>query len=81
MRASELPPAFLDELGDGVHGLQDTLGRLLVADRHAKGPLDGEHELERVDRVQPESLAEQRHVVGDLRWRETAAADSARGLP
>ena len=51
-------------------------GRLFVADRHAEGPLDLQHELERVDRIQSKAFAEQRHIVGDLAWRESAAAGS-----
>jgi hypothetical protein len=58
--------AFLDELRDGVHRPQDAVGGLLVADRHAELALDGQHELEGVDGIEAQPLAEQPDVVRDL---------------
>ena len=55
---------FFDELRDGVDGSEHALGGLLVADRHAEGALDRQHELERIDRIESKSLAEQRDFVG-----------------
>ena len=69
--------AAVDEVGDRVHRAQHPRAGLLVADRHAEGALDLEHELEHVDRVEAEALAEERRAVADLfrRHRQPQAAD------
>ena len=49
---------------------QDLHAGLLVADRDAEAALDLEHELEHVDRIEPEAFAEQRRGVADLFGRD-----------
>ena len=68
-----------DELGDGVHRSQHPHAGLLVGDRHAERALDLEHELEHVDRIEPEAVGEERRGVADLlgRDRQPETADDA----
>src|SRR5262245_8118816 len=62
-----LPGALArDEVDEGVHRREGTPADLLVRYRNAETLLDQHHQLERVDRVEPEPLAENRRVVRDV---------------
>src|SRR5579883_29515 len=63
-----LPAPFRrDELDERRHRGERPLAHLLVGDGHAEALLDEHHELERIDRVEPEAVAEDRRIVGDVR--------------
>src|SRR5579875_978888 len=59
-----LPAPFRrDELDERRHRGERPLAHLLVGDGHAEALLDEHHELERIDRVEPEAVAEDRRIV------------------
>src|SRR5882762_1335584 len=57
---------LLDEGGDGIDRAEHFAAGLLVADDHAEGTLEFEHEFQRVNGIEAEALAEQRDFVQDL---------------
>src|SRR5687767_7062548 len=58
-------PAALDELGEGARRGEALAPDLVAGDRDAELLLHRYHQLQGVDRVEPEALAEQRLVVAD----------------
>src|SRR5438094_1035001 len=67
-RGTRLLPRPLreDEVDERVHRAEGAPPDLLVGDRDVEAVLDQHHQLERVDRVEAERLAEDGRVVGDL---------------
>ena len=63
---SRLGALRLDELGNRVDRPQHLAAGLLVADDHAERPLELEHELEGVDRIEAQAGAEERRGVVDF---------------
>src|SRR5438128_793304 len=59
-------PLREDEVDERVHRAEGAPPDLLVGDRDVEAVLDQHHQLERVDRVEAERLAEDGRVVGDL---------------
>src|SRR4030095_3889684 len=71
---------LFDELHDGPDAAKDALACLVVADDDMERALKLEDELERVDGVEAQPLAEQRHIVADFvgRDRHLETSDSRR---
>src|SRR5213596_2599608 len=67
-RGTRLLPRPLreDEVDERVHRAEGAPPDLLVGDLNVEAVLDQHHQLERVDRVEAERLAEDGRVVGDL---------------
>src|SRR5436309_4407111 len=59
-------PLREDEVDERVHRAEGAPPDLLVGDRDVEAVLDQHHQLERVDRVEAERLAEDGRVVGDV---------------
>jgi hypothetical protein len=53
----------LDEIDDGSNTPQDALPHLFVGHHDGERSLKLEHDLERVDRIEAQAVAEQQHVV------------------
>src|SRR5207247_6797594 len=56
----------LEEAAERGHRTERAATHLFVLDPDSEGLLDRENQLESVDRVEPQALAEQRRIVGDL---------------
>src|SRR5262245_2802509 len=56
-----------DELDQRVHRREGALADLLVRDRDLEPLLDEHHQLERVDRIEPEAVPEDRRPIRDGR--------------
>src|SRR5262249_29599623 len=56
-----------DELDQRVHRREGALADLLVRDRDLEPLLDEHHQLQRVDRIEPEAVPEDRCPIGDRR--------------
>src|SRR5678815_2199358 len=65
--------ALLDELREGTDRAQNSLCSLFVTDCDTESALDLHHQLQRVDRIESQTFAEQRHIVGDLGRRHLQA--------
>src|SRR5438093_3847993 len=65
------PVPFLDdEVDERVHRGEGAAADVLVRDRDVEAVLDQHDQLERVDRVEPERIPEDRPVVGDVGGRD-----------
>src|SRR5262245_29288505 len=62
--------AARDEVAEGVDRGEDGAIHLVRRDLESVVALERKHQLECVDRVEPETLPEQRHVIADAVGRE-----------